>query len=411
MRTVNSCYCRKFHRFNVPASSIFRAAALLLLPVHAYAQLTGSATATSQYSGTSNIFAADTAGGTAAENGAARSATSLTYGASADGRYQWSRQQFYVTANFTQSDYRQQLDLNHYEYTLDTGLKWQLGEILDGGLDVSRTRAMVPFLDLTGSVISQNLSLLTGQTETMQVGVKLDSEWKLLGSVSHTESTQSSVGIANQELRQTSGTASLEYAGFGPFTSGLTATYTSGDASGADVARNPPFAQYTAGLLAIYKFSRTSFDGQVTYTRRTYSDEALDTVSGLTGSIAFNDQLTPKTGITVNITRAINVQYLNLGSEVDTSASLGLTWQATYKIGVTVGYMFNYRDFPIQSGGDTIDHEQVASLAISYHPVRWLSIATYGDYQTRSSNAAGRNFDSTQYGVSISATVGNEGTK
>jgi hypothetical protein len=413
---VNHCACRKVRQSFASGLLIFSALGALALPVRAHAQWTGSASASSQYSSTSNLFAQDT--GQPGTNGSQRSDTTFGYGAAADGTYKWSRQTLYVTANVSQSDYQEHLDLNHYSYGIGTGLKWKVAEILDGSIDLSRTRAMVPFLDLTGSESGEELSLLTAQTESMQVGLKLSSEWKLAGSAAHSESTQTTAGAPDQVSRQTSGTMSLEYAGFGRLTSGLTASYASGDSSGSDIVKNPPYTQTSAGFLANYKLPRTTFDGQVTYSRRSFSGSASDPVSGVTGALNFSDQLTAKTSFFVNISRGINTQYLNLGSEIDTSAGVGVTWNATPKIGTSLSYTFNYRDFPAQdqvqpgaATGDTIDRNQNASLALSYHPLKWLTFGAYANVQTRSSDTAGRNFNSTAYGVSVSATVGKEAAK
>ena len=92
----------------------------------------------------------------------------------------WSRQQLYASASTKQYDYQQLPYLNHNEYSLDTGLLWELGMALDGKLDVARTHTMVPFLDLAQS--TRALSLLTTQTETFEAGVRLNSAWKLEGT-------------------------------------------------------------------------------------------------------------------------------------------------------------------------------------------------------------------------------------
>jgi hypothetical protein len=412
--TVNHCSCREVRQSLASGLLIFSALAALVLPVRAHAQLTGSASASSQYASNSNLFASDTGNGQPGANGSQGSVSSFGYGASANGNYKWSRQSLYVTASVSQSDYQGHLDLNHYEYSIGTGLKWQLADFLDGGFDVSRTQAMVPFLDLTGSGSGQNLVMQSAQTETMNIGLKISSEWKLAGSASTSTGTQFTAGESDKALRQTTGTTSLEYAGIGPLTTGLTGTYSSGDSGGSDVAKDPSYTQTSAGFLANYNLSRTSFNGQVTYSWRSFSG-ASDTLSGLTGSLGFNDQLTQKTSFSVNISRSINTQYLNLGSEIDSNASLAVTWKATTKIGVSLGYSFSHREFPAQApgqvaqgdvGGDTSDNEQGASLNIGYSPVHWLSIATYANVQTRSSNTAGRDFNSTTYGISVIGTVG-----
>jgi hypothetical protein len=407
MHTVNHCSCRKVRRSVAPGLLICMALAALVLPFRAHAQLTGSASASGQYENNSNVFALETGYGQPGTGGARSSTTDFVYGASFNGAYQWSRQQLYASASFKQYDYQQFSDLNHKEYQVDTGLIWQLGDLLDGKVDVARARSMVPFLDLTGSVLA--VSLLTQQAETFEIGLKLGSEWKLDGTAHTSKTTQPTPEEPNVQLTENSGTTSLEYQGFGPLTSGLTATYLSGEYSGAN-GTTPSYTQSTAGLLAHYMLTRTSFEGQITYSRRKTSDNGDASASGLTGLLSFNDQLTPKTSFSIKIDRAINTYFLNLGSEIDSDAAANVNWQATYKLSVSLGYTFTYREFPVlgqgSGGAFPVDYQQVAGLSMSYQPRRWLTIGPYANYQTRSSNVGGRNFNATSYGVSVSATVG-----
>jgi hypothetical protein len=415
MHTVNHCSCRKVRRSAVQGLLIRTALVALALPISAHAQFAGKASATAQFENNSNVFAVDGSPAQAGASSAHDSSTEYVYGAAFDGTYQWSRQQLYATASAREYNYQQFSDLNHNEYTIETGLLWKIGDLLDGKLAVARSHVMVPFLDLSGR--TEALTLITDQTETLEVGLKLSPVWKLEGSAFTSQTNQPTPGQPNLQLTQDSGTASIEYAGIGPLTSGLTATYSSGDYSGSNSALNPflsetsaPFTQSTAGFLARYKLSRTSFESEVTYSRRTSSGVGSDNASGLTGLIEFKDQLTPKTGFTVKIDRVINTYYLNLGSELDTDAEVGVTWKATHKLDVAVDYTFTYRAFPGEAQGPAraypVDYQQYATLTIKYQPQRWLQIAPYANVQTRSSNTYGQNFNSTVYGVTVTASVG-----
>jgi hypothetical protein len=412
MHTVNHCSCGRVRQSAACVVLICVAIGALALPARAQAQFIGSATATGQFESNSNLFAFDNGATQPGTSGARGSSNDFVYGASLDGAYTWSRQELYATATVKEFDYQQYSDLNHNEYDLDGGLKWQLAELLDGNVEVTRTHAMVPFLDLSGT--QEALSLLTVQQESFQVGLKLSSEWKLEGSAVTSTTNQPIAGASNQELTQTSGTTSIEYAGFGPFTSGLTGSYLTGDYNGLNGAQDSSFSQSTVGFLTNYKFSRTTFNGQVTYTHRT-SDDSRDNASGLTGLVSFKDQLTAKTSVVLTLDRAINTYYLNLGSEIDSEAGITVDWQATYKIGTSLGYTFTYRAFPGQAQGPSnaypVDYQQYVTLAVTYKPVRWLSIAPYANVQTRRSNVFGNNFNATVYGVTLSAKVGEDRPK
>jgi hypothetical protein len=399
------------------------AGAALLEPVPAHAQLTGSASATTQYVSNSNLFAVDSGFGQRGTDNTPIKATDFTYGAAFEAAYAFGRQQVYATGSATQYDYQGLSELSHYEYNVDTGLKWQLAEALDGNLDVSRTRNMVPFLDLSGS---ENLTVQTVQLEKFQIGLTLNSDWRFEGSGLSSKTDQTFTPVAfglnqqpvaaasNQELTQNSGTAAIRYTGIGPLTSGVIVGYSTGDNGDFIGTLNSSYRQYTAGFVANYKLVRTSFDGQLGYTRRT-SDFGDGNTAGLTGLIDFKDQLTPKTSFSVNIERAIQTLYLNLGSEVDTGAGLGVAWQATHKIAVSLRYTFTYRAFPGQSERATnayqVDYEQSGNISVSYQPLRWLSITSYGNLFTRRSNILGQDFGANVYGVTLTASVGDAGTK
>jgi hypothetical protein len=424
MFILNRCACRRIRPSAASGLLILTMLAVLALPVPARAQFNGNASATSQFESNSNIFALDSGAAQPATDGYNRSTTDFAYGAAFNGTYAWSRQQLYASASAKNYDYQQLSVLNHTEYNLDTGLRWELGEQLDGKLDVARTRAMVPFLDLSGSTLP--LTLLTEQIETIQIGYKLNSDWRLEGSGYTSNSTQSfapgSVGLnepplsgmSSQQLTQNSGTATIKYTGIGPLTSGVTVGYANGDSGSLVGAVDSSYRQYTAGFVGNYSFNRTSFDGEIGYTRRNQDDGGGNT-SGLTGLIDFKDQLTPKTSFSIKIQRAVQTLYLNLGSEVDSDAGVSVAWQATYKIAGTLGYTFTYRAFPGQAvgaaGAYPVDYEQSANIAFSYQPLRWLSITAYGNFLTRSSNTFGQNFDSNVYGITLTGSVGDAGVK
>jgi Putative beta-barrel porin 2 len=251
------------------------------------------------------------------------------------------------------------------------------------------------------------LSVLTEQRETAQIGVKLGSDWKIEAS-GYTSKDDEPIALApNLQLTQNSGTASLEYFGFGGLTSGLTATYLSGDYRNTNGTGNPSFDQTTAGLLAKYKLSRTTFDGQLGYSRRN-SATGTDNTSGLTGLFDWKQQLTPKTSFTAKIDRMINSYFLNSGSEIDTEAGASIDWQATYKLGVAVGYTFTYRFFPGQGnnpvGSDRTDIQELATMTINYQPQRWLQIKPYANVTTRRSTFIGGHFSQNIFGVSVIVT-------
>jgi hypothetical protein len=404
MRTVNQCTCRKVRQRIAVGLVICTALAALVLPGRVHAQFAGKVSATAQFESNSNVFDLES-GFSPPANTSRRSDTSFAYGAGFDLSYLWDRQQLYATASTTKYEYQHFTQLDNTSYQIDAGLKWKLGELLDGKLDVARTRSMVPFFDLSG--VAQELSLSTVQTETAQVGIRLSSDWKLEGSAYSSKTDQPVAGEPNLQLTQTSGTAAINYVGFTGLSSGLTAGYSTGEYGGSATTANPKYSQYTAGLAADYKHNRATFDGQIGYSKR-QSDTGTDNTSGLTGAFDIKYQLTPKTSVMANVSRSINSFVVNTSSEIDTAVGAGVNWQALYKLSVYAGYTFTYRDYPGQAtntaSGDRVDIQEYANLAINYEPQPWLLIKPYANVQTRRSTFVGGDFNSTVFGVSVTVT-------
>jgi hypothetical protein len=402
--TMHHRSCWKVRWTAAPALLICTLLAASLVPSQARAQFTGKVDATGQFESNSNVF--DLARGLSppGSNGR-RSDTDFAYGADVDLRYLWGRQVIYATAYTKEYDYQHFSELNHNDYSIDTGLDWKLGSLLDGKVEAVRTHTMVPFSDLTNSALE--LSVLTEQRESAQVGIKLNSVWKVILSGYTSKDDEPIAQAPELQLTQNSGTASIQYSGVGPLTSGLTATYLSGDFAGTNGTVNPSFSQTTGGLLANYKVKRMTFDGQIGYSHRN-STTGTDNTSGLTGLFDLKYQLTPKTSFTVKIDRQINSYLVNSGSEIDTDAGATIDWQATYKLGVSVGYTFSYRFFPAQGndpvGSDRTDIQELATLSATYQPQRWLQIRPYANVTTRRSTFIGGHFSQNVIGVSVVVT-------
>jgi hypothetical protein len=374
------------------------AVALIAIPMKAHAQFTGNASATGQFESNSNVFNLDSAvPGTTAHP---QADTFLAYGAAFDLKYLWSKQELYASASTTEFNYQRFTELNHDDYKFETGLKWVLGELLDGKVDVTRTRTMVPFYDLAETT----LSLSTEQRESALVGLKVTPEWRIEGSA-YTDTLDEPIPVApNLQAKESAGTVAAKYLGIVGFTSGMYVGYQSGSFEGTNGTLNPDYHQTMEGLTATYQSSRTTMDGKIGYSRRT-STTGTDNTSGLTGEFKLKDQLTPKTDLEAELGRAINSYLLNTGSEIDTTAGVTANWQTTYKLLVSLGYTYTYRDYPRQGndpvGSNRIDHQQYATLAVDYRPQRWIIIKPYANLLVRNSDYIGGKFNSTIIGVYV----------
>ena len=368
------------------------------MPITARAQFAGSASGSVQYEHNSNVFALGSGLPQPGRSDRRGGDSFVAYQGGFDVNYLVGSQQLYATASAAEFKYQRFTELDHTAYNIDTGLKWALGHILDGGFDVARSRTMVQFYDLNQSILSLN----TVQKETAQIGVKLPSEWRLEGLVYTSTLRQPLPTEPDLQSKESSGTVAAKYLGIARFTMGVSAGFTSGDFQGTNGIGKRSYRQTTGGVVAGYVSGRSTLDGQLGYTRRTSADGTNDT-SGITGAIAVTDQLTPKTSVQVKLSRALNSYVTNASAEVDSTAAFSVNWQATYKLNASLGYTFTYRKYPGQGndpvGSDRKDIQEYVTLGVSYQPRRWLVIKPYADLQTRSSVNIGAAFNQTIFGV------------
>jgi hypothetical protein len=373
----------------------------VLAPALAFAQVTIGTAATGQYENSTNIFAAQGGypiGGMILPR---LGDSFYAYGGQFAVSDLVSQQKFFATATADEYRYDHYVILNHDDYKLDGGLNWKLGVALDGTLEVTRTRMMVPFID----VIQLQPALQTEQRETAMLGWLINPEWRLEGTGYYRGVDEPLVAAPDLHLTERSGLATLTYLGEGPLTSGISAGYLTGDFTGTNGTLNPAYDQSTFALVGNYTSGgQSTFKGAVGYTRRT-SEDSIDVVSGITGTLDYKNQLTGKTFAELALSRQINAYVANAGAVISDVAALNLNWQATYKIDVIAGYNWSFYDLPGQGnnpvGSDRHDYVQYTTLLIDYGPQKWLELKPYANVMTRHSNLIGGNFNATAYGIFV----------
>jgi len=196
----------------------------------------------------------------------------------------------------------------------------------------------------------------------------------------------------------------VKYLGLANVTAGLEAEYLEGSYSHDPTALNPNYHQSTLSLAGTYILSGfTTFIGNVGYTERV--DPTNSGLSGVTGSLAYVHNLTGKTTLNLQLTRALNTYVSTAGNELDTTVAASINWQATYKILVKVGYSYTDSKYPLTPDGalvvDRVDHFQSANVELKYQVLHWLSIRPYAQYQSRHSNVDLYSFNSNIVGVEL----------
>ena len=385
-------------------------ALLLASPVAAFAELATTIAATSDFQYNSNIF--DTQSGFTNPFGGTRSGdTYAALGGKLDASYLYSQQQFYATLIGNEFRYGHFHQLDHSEFNFDGGWDWRLGRVLDGILDVTRIRSMVSFYNLVGS----SLVIQTEQRETAKGSVQFTPDWRteLTGITRKVDQPQATAPDLN--LTETSGQLGFKYTGTAGVTAGVAATYLKGTfADTGPTVVAPSYNQKSAALTATDEVNpQSTFRGNLGYTRRA-SDSGINTIGGFTGELDFRRALTGKTTAEIDLTRQINAYLTNDASEIDSVAALNLLWQATYRISMTLGYNYTYRQLPGQGtavvGGaivatntERVDRLNTATLSMTYLPVPWVILKPYLNFQGRTSqNFEGGRFSSDIIGIQFS---------
>jgi hypothetical protein len=390
---------------------------LLTLPCGSFAATTLDVSADYQHQSNSNIW--DLAPGAPPifhPNDPKRGDSYNAYGGTLAAGFVWSRQS--ITVNIEGHDYQYQhfTDLNHEEYQLAADWNWAIGPILDGSLGATRSRDMVPFYDYIGTQIGNQqidaavLSIQTTQAEHLKFNIHVGADWRLATSLNTSQSNSPRPGLPNLSLREDTAQESLLYTGQAGLTAGLAAQYVRGSysgvdqnvliASGVDVV-DPHYHQYGVQFTANYSLNpASSFNGAVGYSKRS-SENGIDNLSGITGSIAYLRNITAKTRIKLELSRVINSYITNAGSEIDSSGSFQIDWQATRKISLNARYSYTYSELPNQgiNGTDRVDHFRIGQIGIDYKPFKWLEFGPYARWETRTSAVSNFEYSTNIYGI------------
>ena len=385
--------------------------ALLASPVSAFAQLALTTAADTQYEYNTNVFDQQHGYPLPGLATAGYSDHFIAYAGKLDATYLWSQQQFHATVIGTEYHYDRFTELSHSEYTLDAGWNWKLGRNWDGLLEVSRVRSMVSLYNL----IEAQLALQTEQRETGKIGYQFVPDWRAEASSYTRKIDEPLLGAPNLSLSESSGQGAFKYTGTAGVTAGVSAGYLHGTYDGNPLVNGvatvlaPEYHQTSADLTATdIVTGQSTFVGAIGYSRRSSASSGIgaeiNNISGATGELDYRRALTGKTTVELDLSRHINAYITGGGSEFDSIAALTANWQATYKIRVTAGYNYTYRQLPGQGdvpvGSNRTDRLNYVSLAVDYEALPWLSLKPYVNYQDRAaSNVAGGNFNATVVGA------------
>ncbi len=349
---------------------------------------------------TSNLFALPEQGAAGTGGTPPVGDTVSTFLAGFDSNFTYGRQRFRATIEGRRLVYDQFTYLDHDEYLADLGLDWKLGRIFDGKIDALSDRRIVTFADRT----TTQLTINTDKDLKGTFNVAVTPVWRLesnLGSHTLDSPLQTAPDFS---LHEVSSGLGVKYVGVANLAYGLEYERLDGTYKGAPGALN--YQQSSEQFAVNYAVSGlTKLNAAIGYTNRNL-EGSVASVSGVTGALGYLRQLTGKTAINVQLTRAVNSYYNTGASELDTGGIAGVTWQALPKLLVELNYQRVHSVFEGQTlqAADTVgrvDNGHNEGLVLKYQWLRSVIIRPYVHRETRDSNIALFNYHNTSYGVEI----------
>ncbi|HME41148.1 MAG TPA: hypothetical protein VKG63_19490 [Steroidobacteraceae bacterium] len=317
--------------------------------------------------------------------------------------YLWDRQRLFGIVEGRYIKYDHFGYLSHSEYLAKLDLDWKLFSFLDGTLLGSQERVMAPFANRDTQTA---LAIDTDRHAIGKFNVRIAPEWRLETSVDYHDLDSPIQGFPNYGLTETTEHAAVKYLGFSSFTYGFSADYVDGRYRNSPVVGT--YTQTNLNLTMTYAATGlSSFNGAVGHTQRDQGQNQGN-LSEVTGELGYMRQLSGKTSIHLDCTRAVNNYIGAGGSELDSAVNLTINYQPTFKTGMSIGVQRMWSNFLAQTvpGTDVLgrkDNTVAASFKMNYQALRWLLIQPYANYQRRNSNDDIFSYSGTIVGIQILA--------
>ncbi|MEP6886479.1 MAG: outer membrane beta-barrel protein [Gammaproteobacteria bacterium] len=400
----NDGAARGGNRRNVAILRIVWAAVFGLMaiaaPQFSRAQMTFNPYVDARVEHDSNVFRAPNSATLLASNGdATLGDTDERYVAGLNGNYLWGLQQLTAQLEGRHQEFNHYSDLNHSEYLADVSLNWKLTRLLDGLFDFRQERAMAPFaLDN-----SNQLTINVDRTISGKMNVNVSPDWRVeTGLYSHTLHAPLR-GYPDFVERDLGSHLALDHVGTSDLTYGL--AFDRIDGKLEEAPNVGPFTQNSVQLTLKYSASAlTKLNAAAGYSRRDQTSTNGSSASAFTGNLGYTRQLTGKTSVNLQLVRAVNTYVAAGASEIDTTATAGLNWQATYKLAVAASFSITHSAFvgqavPGSNADGRVDRLPSQLLSVNYQALRRLLLQASFNHQTRSSNVDLFTFNDTTYGI------------
>lgn len=347
-----------------------------------------------------------------------------TYEGGLDSEFDWGRDTLTLDGDALQENYDRFSFLDHYEYRLAGDLDWHLGPVVETELVYNQSRFMAPFTE----TLALGLFVDTQRVASAMVRVLVTPKWRVDLTPGLDQIDTPLPGFPDFRRSERTGTAGLDYLGFGRLTAGLQLEYIQGHYSG--IVRATRYTQRDADVTASYQLSGLSeLDASVGYTRRGTEANPTDslpatpansgyfggfagavgTVSGVNGTLDYKRQITGKTSGTLSLYRHVQSYTGSPNPEISTGGAIGAEWVADAKITVDLDYSLAQNQ--IQGGlvaanfVNRTDRVQHAAFDVRYLAISWLTIRPYVNWEHSSSSFTLGNYSATIVGIDVTGRL------
>lgn len=350
--------------------------------------------------------------------------TIMDYEAGADAELDFGPDQLTLSGHGTREDYDRFSFLDHTDYALEGNLDWRLGPVVDGTASYQQSRYLAPFTN----TLSTQLLLDEQQTATATARVEVSRDWRIDLTPGLNRVETPLPGFPGFRLRETTGTAELDYLGFGRLTAGLEYEYDHGRYAG--IVGATQYDQRDADLTASYKVSGlSSFSASAGYSRRDAEPDPADsvttpaaggtvfaayageigTISAVTGAISYQRQLTGKTSATLSLFRNVNSYTAGANPETATGGTVGVDWKADPKLTVHLDYGLTHDQIQGQlvlvNVTNRSDRTQTVTFDVRYAALSWLTIRPYFDWTRATSTLMLANYSQSIVGIEVTGRL------
>lgn len=290
--------------------------------------------------------------------------------------------------------------LDHNEYLLDVGLDWRLIEILDGMLDYRRERRLGNFADR----ISTQLLIETEDVASGNFNINLTPEWRLETGLRARNLDTPLPGAPDFTINEKSVSAAIKYLIEETLAAGIYAEYLAGRFEGVPNAAN--FNQKSGGVSVEYTITGLSrLTAQLGYTSRNDESSSEGELSGVTGTLAYHRELSGKTALDVQAFRRVFSYPGGASSVIEIGGGPSLIWKPTEKLSVAGSYLYTQDRFEEASAStptsNRTDHNQNATLKLTYQILPWMSVRPYAEYRERESSIAFDTYNAEIVGIEL----------